>query len=156
MTVKSRRRAASAIDIVGIAGDDEAAVAAAGLGIAPRQRDVDVADLVDLKALADGFDAAEGLEQRAQPLAGDAEDLEVDVALLRLRQPEQPVAHPAADNQRAAASLTHGFGNRACVHRSADAFASCTGLRPKRLTTLSVNPGANALRMTSARDLACG
>ena len=46
---------------VRIAGDDEAAVAAAGLRIAPRQRDVDVADLVDLKALADRFDAAEAI-----------------------------------------------------------------------------------------------
>ena len=44
---------------VRIAGDDEAAMPAPGLRIAPRQRHVDVADLVDLEALADRFDAAE-------------------------------------------------------------------------------------------------
>ncbi len=68
LTVKSRRRAASSTDIVGIAGDVEAAMAAARLRFAARQRHVDVADLVDLKALADGFDAAERFEQRSQPL----------------------------------------------------------------------------------------
>ena len=102
MTVKSRRRAASAIVIDGIAGDVEAAVAAARLRIAAGQRHVDVADLVDLKALADRFDAAERLEQGAKPIGREAEDLDVDV--LRVAA-EQPIAHPAADDQRAAAGL---------------------------------------------------
>ena len=70
LTVKSRRRAASSIGHRRIAGDREAAVAAARLRLAPRQRDVDVADLVDLKALADRFDAAEWL--RAAPAARSA------------------------------------------------------------------------------------
>ena len=95
---------------VRIAGDDEAAVAASRLRIAPRQRHVDVADLVDLKAFADRFDAAERLEQRAQTIAGEAEDLEVDVA--RLGQAEQPIADPAADDQRAAAGVADGGGDR--------------------------------------------
>ena len=50
-----------------IAGDLESAVAAAGLRLAPRQRDVDLAELVHLEALADAFDAAEAFEQ----IAGD-------------------------------------------------------------------------------------
>ena len=49
---------------VGIALDGEAAMAAAGLRIAARQRDVDAADLVDREALADGVDRAEPCQQR--------------------------------------------------------------------------------------------
>ncbi len=49
-----------------IAADVEPAMATAGFRFAAGQRDVDVADLVDLEALADGFDAAERLEQAAQ------------------------------------------------------------------------------------------
>ena len=112
LTVKSRRRAASAIDIAGIAGDVEAAVAAAGLRFAPRQRDVDVADLVDLKAFADGFDAAEGFEQRAQAIGRHAEDLEVDVFRAHAAAEHQPIAHPAADDERAAAGVANGGGDR--------------------------------------------
>ena len=59
LIVKSRRRAASAGDSVGIALDGEALVSAAGLRLAPRQRDVETGDLVDGEALADGIDAAE-------------------------------------------------------------------------------------------------
>ena len=130
-----------------IAGHDEAAVAAAGLRLAARQRHVDVADLVDLKALADRLDAAERLEQRAQPIAGNAEDLDVDV--LRLAA-EQPVADPAADDQRAAAGVAR---RRVAMSRAtidgpwrAEApsplCASGSVLRPKRFTTRSVKPGA--------------
>ena len=49
----------------GIAGDVEAAVPASGLRLAPRQRHVDVAQFVDLKAFADRFDAAERFEELA-------------------------------------------------------------------------------------------
>src|SRR5882724_1879637 len=52
-------------------------MAASRLRVAPRQRDVDVADLVDLKAFADRLHAAERLEQGAHAIAGEAEDLEV-------------------------------------------------------------------------------
>ena len=94
---------------VRIAGDHEAAMAASRLRFAARQRHVDVADLVDLKALADRLDAAERFEQRAQTIAGKAEHLEVDVA--RLGQAQQPIANPAADNQRAAAGVADGGGD---------------------------------------------
>ena len=47
--------------------------------VTPRQRDVEVAQFVDLKALSDCFDAAERFEQRAQAVWRDAEDLEIDV-----------------------------------------------------------------------------
>ena len=79
LMVKSRRRAASSTVIDGIAGHVEAAVTAPGLRLAARQRDVDVAELVDLEALADGLDAAERFEQRAEAIGGEAEDLDVDV-----------------------------------------------------------------------------
>ena len=49
---------------VGIAGDGEALVAAARLRLAPRQRDVDRAHLVDGEALSDRLDTAESGEQR--------------------------------------------------------------------------------------------
>ena len=49
-----------------IALDVEAAVAAAGLRLAARQRDVDAADLVDGEALADGVDAPNRASSVAQ------------------------------------------------------------------------------------------
>ena len=57
--VKSRRRAASAIGRSGSPVTSNAAVAASGPRLAPRQRDVDAGNLVDGEALADGVDAAE-------------------------------------------------------------------------------------------------
>ena len=105
MTVKSRRRAASSMRHRRIAGDGEPLVAAARLRLAPRQRDVDVADLEDLKAFADRLDAADRFEQRPQAIGGQAEHLEVDV-LRRLA--EQPIAHPAADDERAPAGVADG------------------------------------------------
>ena len=108
----------------GIAGDDEAFVAAPGLRVAPRQRHVDVAELVHLEALPDRFDAPERLEQRAQAVAGHPEHLEIDVALLGLGQAHQAVAYPAADNQRAAAGFSGRIGDvnhKTLWHRSATA-----------------------------------
>ena len=96
-----------------IAGHDEAAMAASGLRVAPRQRHVDVADLVDLEALADRFDAAEPFEKRAQSISSQPENLEIDVRLLGFRQAEQPIAHPAADDQRATAGVGDGGGDSA-------------------------------------------
>ena len=43
-------------------------MAATRFRLAAGQRHIDVARLVDLKALADGFNAAERLEQLAQPV----------------------------------------------------------------------------------------
>ena len=63
----------------GIARDVEAAVSAARLRFAPRQRDVDVAGLVDLKAFADGLDAAERFEEAPQSIGRHAEDFDVDI-----------------------------------------------------------------------------
>ena len=85
-----------------IARDLEAAVAAAVLRFAARQRDVDAGNLVDGEALADGVDRAELRQQLAQCRRGEAVDLEIDV--LR-RAPDQPIANPAADDQRAAAGV---------------------------------------------------
>ena len=49
-----------------IAGDGESLVPAAGLRLAPRQRHVDVADLVDGEALADGVDRPERSQHALQ------------------------------------------------------------------------------------------
>ena len=81
----------------------EAAVAAADLRLAPRQRHVDAADLVDGEALADGVDAAEALEQAAQRRRPRGRTPRGRCP--SSREPEQPVAHPAADDERAAARL---------------------------------------------------
>ena len=69
-----------------ITADLESLVAPSALRFAAGERHVDVADglvghsqFVDRKAAADGFHSAELLEQRRQPVFGDAEDLEVDV-----------------------------------------------------------------------------
>ena len=96
-----------------VAGHVEAAVAAAGLRFAARQRDVDVADLVDLKAFADRLDAAERLRAASE---GDRRQGRRP----RCRCPcesraEQPVADPAADDQRAAAGLRGPLGRSRCA-----------------------------------------
>ena len=90
----------------GIAGDDEAAVSAAGLRVAARQRDVDVADLVDLEAFADRFDASEGFEHRAQAIAGDAEDFEVHVRRARPAEQQRSRTQPPTTRARPPASRT--------------------------------------------------
>ncbi len=100
LIVKSRRRAASSIDSAGSPVDGESLVPAAGLRLAARERDVEIADLVDGEALADRLDVAESLRaaREVDPPGGRRP---------RDRDPwaaaEQLVAHPAADDERAAA-----------------------------------------------------
>src|SRR5262249_31675793 len=67
---------------VRVAGALESLVSASGFRVAPRQRDIEIAELEHLKAGADGFDASERLEKWAQPIDGQAEDLDVDVLRL--------------------------------------------------------------------------
>ena len=128
-------------------------MAASGLRIAAWERDVNSAELVDLKALADRFDPAESFEECLQGIRLDPVDLEVDVRRLAAHE---PITHPAADDERAAAGVTDsgGDGGNDRVHRSAEAFALLAGLRPNFFTKPSVKPGANALSHTSPRDFA--
>ena len=110
---------------VRIARDREAAMPAAGLRLAARQRHVEARDLVDGEALADGVHAAERREQLLQPRRVDAEDLEVDV----LRRPsQQAVAHPAADDQRAPA----GVADACARSRPRPSGASVTACAPRK------------------------
>src|SRR6185503_15390442 len=147
-----------------IAGDDEAAMAATGLRITPRQRDVETADLVDLKAFANRFDAPEPLEHAAQTIGRQAEDLEVDVVRFdscSIAQgngiaAKQPIAHPAADDERAAARVADRAGDRHCLLERAGHVAHLTGLRPKRCTKRSVKAGASAFMIARPRDHRCG
>ncbi len=120
LMVKSRRRAASANDIPGSPSTGEAAMSAAGLRLAPGQRHVDGADLVDRKALAHRLDPPEPREQRRQVRRRDAEDLEVEVLGV---EPEQPVAHEPAHDPGPAAGLGHRRRNGAC--RFEGAVADC-------------------------------
>ena len=140
-----------------IALDVEALVAAAGLRLAARQRDVDVADLVDGEALADGVDAAERLEQRAQPIGRHAEHLEVE----SFDDPaEQRVAHPAADDERAAAGVADRraraprarSGSRR-GHRSTSAAVGCT---PRRTSARLRSACAGATTLSTASHHAFG
>jgi hypothetical protein len=91
-----------------IADDDEAAMSASRFRVAPRQRHVDAGDLVDLKAFTHRFHSPERFEDRSQSFRGDAEDFDVDV---RRFVAEQPIAHPAADDQRAAAGVADRDGD---------------------------------------------
>ena len=81
---------------------------ATGLGIPARQRHVEIAQLVDLEALADSFDTAERLEQRLEAVGRKTEHLDVDVAGF-IRKAKQPIANPAADDQCAAARGANRF-----------------------------------------------
>ena len=104
--VKSRRRAAVARSRSGIALDREAAVAGAGLRLAPRQADVDrpVAQLEHGEGLADAIQPVRRAQHRLEPVRGQMVHLEVglvdDLA-------EQRVAHAAALQPGAAAGLAH-------------------------------------------------
>jgi hypothetical protein len=64
---------------VRIADDRERLVSTAGLGFPARQRDIDVAHLVDGEAFADRVDRRERFEQRLQLTRRHAVDLDVDV-----------------------------------------------------------------------------
>jgi hypothetical protein len=92
----------------------ESLVAAPAFRLPARQRDVDRPvdagrrNLVHGKALPDRLDAAERRQQCRKPPLRYPEHLEVHV--LR-RPPAKRVAHPAADDQRAAASVVHGGGD---------------------------------------------
>ena len=148
---------------VRIARDLEPAMSASGFRFAARQRDVDVAGLVDLKALADGFDAAQPLEQRAHAVGRQAEHLEIDV---RRRLPShQPIADPAADDERAAADSRgpprrwRGRDRRRCqswLARPRPRPSLLTGWRPYFFTSRSQKPGAIAFSHTRPRDFMYG
>ena len=125
LTVKSRRRAASVERHDRIAGDLEAAVAAAGLRLAARQRDVDVGDLVDGEALADGVDrcrtrASTSRERGRLGRPKTSRSTSFDGV------PEQSIADPAADDERAAA----GVARR--PRRSRDVDRRCSRARRSR------------------------
>ena len=110
--VKSRRRAASSIDMSGSPVTTKPRCPRPAFESRRGSETSIVAELVDLKALADRFDAAEGFEQRPQAIAGDAEHLEVDVGRLVTGAEQQAIAHPAADDERAAAGVADGGGDR--------------------------------------------
>ena len=81
---------------------------------------------------------------------------------------EQPIADPAADDQRPAAGGVDGARDRSrrverigvaaprsrAVAHGASALA--IGLRPKRRTMRSARPGQAALTIDSSFDAACG
>ena len=105
LMVKSRRRAASSSEQRRVAGDGEAAVPAAGLRLAPRQRHVESGDLVDGEALADGVDAAE--RAAASLAAASASTPKTSTSMSFDGTTHQPIADPAADDQRASARVAH-------------------------------------------------
>ncbi len=123
----------------------EAAMPASGLRLAPRQRDVQTCHLVDGEALADGVDAAERFQDLLQTCGVDAKDLEVDV--LR-RMAHQPVAHPAADDERAAAGRADGARDR-------DRDVELAGAPDSTLIGLRPGPCENRSRCSGRTDRSC-
>ena len=82
---------------------------------------------------------------------------------------EQPIADPAADDQRPAAGGVDGAGDRprrverigrrrtlGCGRVAHRASPLAIGLRPKRRTMRSARPGNAALTIDSSFDAACG
>src|SRR5436190_15971395 len=129
-------------------------MAAAALRLTARQRHVDFSELEHLEALADGFDAAERIEQRSQPVGWNSEHLDVDIFGGR-RAAKQTIAHPSTDDQRAAAGGAHRLGDlqRGGIERG---HGAGSGLRPHFFTSRSENAGAIALRITRPRDILYG
>ena len=113
LMVKSRRRAASSKRHRRIAFDGESFVSAPGLRFAPRQRDVDIAELVDRKCLADGLDAAERAQQGEQRLLRNAEHLDVEILRRRFRRRSR--TNPPTHSARPPASRTALAIRDACV-----------------------------------------
>ena len=145
----------------GVADDLESLVAAPGLRLAAGQRDVQAGHLVDREALADGVDRSEAGEQVLEAQRVQPVDLEVEILG---DAAEQPIADPAADDQRPAAGGVDGAGDRprrverilrrlGVAHR---ASPLAIGLRPKRRTMRSARPGNAALTIDSSFDAACG
>ncbi len=131
-----------------IAFDAEAFVSAADFRLAPRQGHVHVAELVDGEALADGVDAAEGLEERPQSVCRQAKDL--DIEILRIAT-EQLVSDPTADDEGTASGL--GDGARQSERGSGRRHAWSTlwvARRSNRRTRRSAKPGAITLRIASS------
>jgi hypothetical protein len=91
-----------------IAVHREALMTAPGLGLAPRQRHVETADLVHGEALADDVDAPEAVEQWPERRALESEHLHVEI--LR-RAAEDLVAHTTADQKGASSALAHSRGD---------------------------------------------
>ena len=107
--MKSRRRAASSIDISGSPIDDEAAMSASRLRVAPRQRHVDAGDLVDLKAFTHRFHSPERFEASIAVVSEGTPKTSTSMSGRFVA--EQPIAHPAADDQRAAAGVADRDGD---------------------------------------------
>ena len=94
---------------VRVAGNRERSVPAADPRFGARQGDVDVLDLVDREALADGVHRADLVEQSLHALRRQAEDFDVDVLV---GPTEQLVPHPAADDERATAGCPYTFSDQ--------------------------------------------
>ncbi len=91
-----------------VARDLEAAMPAADLRLATGEGHVHARHLVDRERLAHRVDAADGLEQAAQAVGRHAVHLEIDVGG---GQAEEPIPHPSAGDERAAAGVAHGPRN---------------------------------------------
>ena len=90
-----------------IAFDEEGSMAAARLAFAARQRNIEArTDFVDGECFADNIDIAEPVEDLAQSSGFNVINFEVPI--LRLRA-HQRIPHTTAHQQRAAASVEHGF-----------------------------------------------
>ena len=168
--VKSRRRAASSTLIDGSPVTSKPLVPASGLRFAPRQRDVDVAELEDLKALADELRRVRA--PRAARAAWPPGRRRPRCRRPSSSPPMQPVADPAADDERASA-LGHERLQRSprvnirncrlgdcrlsiyCrsllieIDNLKSTIVNQVGLRPQRFTRRSERPGATALTMAS-------
>src|SRR5262245_20301839 len=84
-------------------------MSAARFRLAPWERHVDVAELVDLEALSHCFHATNRLEESAQTIRGYAEDFEVEILIVAA---EQAVANPPSNDQRPASGIPDRRGDR--------------------------------------------
>ena len=150
LMVKSRRRAASSRLIDGSPVTAKPLVAAAGLRFAARQRDVDVAGLEHLKALADRFDAAQSLRAARAPGRREARTP-------RCRRPSTPVrAADRAPSRRRRARGRRPRGRRGRFAAPVRRQAGQIGFRPHRCTSRSVRRGASAFTTPSRRAVRNG
>ena len=114
LTVKSRRRAASSGGMSGSPLDVERRGARGRPSTRVRGSETSTSsDLVDGEALADGVHGPEG--RRAAPSARSAGRPKTSRSTSFPGRPEQPVAHPAADHEGAAAVFADEARDRVAV-----------------------------------------
>jgi hypothetical protein len=88
--------------------DHKSLVPPTGFGLTTREGDVNLIHFVNGKAVSDGFNSAEWLQELRQLRARNPEDLDVQILGILT---EQPIADPTADDERTSTPIARTTRN---------------------------------------------